>query len=764
MPNTPPKPPRPPPRNMPVRPRHASPTHDSAFPGGAKQQTNQGKDARSHLWTGRIVHVDVETMVCSVALQSGTGERHDVPLTAPGGGGPRSWSGIIPEPGTRVLLGWKRFDNRNSYSPYIVEYLTSGVFPAREYEPFSTVDPADAQAILNDFPDFADDPHVSLGVVRLKARKGYSGDFVTSSSSGTDLIMDRDFFATNRAGNEMRLRDSDQTFILQTRNEFTSNSAGYYRRGLIKRNAFNFLPDLYPLDPITGLLATVITPGDPTNGLDSNGDPLDRNPAYNTLLEFGLIREDGTKNFEDDPDAPFYPPVVHADGQYTSYVTELEPEFSFNDTPSAYIEDRIELRHRSDGIMAVTEDGDGFQIDAPYPVFIEDVKGTYVGNDFHSDAGRPLYKRILGLKVFDSPDQARPAAGPVFEPIDTVSELNLIDDHAIARLFRVQSPTSANQFCFGVTKEGKVILHVPKTLVGTPDEKGKSIDANIVGAIKAVIGADENSQNQSIDVRMTGGANIEIGRFGQDPNNPNLGGESIRLVLHGGITRTHNADPKTGHADVSSFNGNTVKTTTGSAVDIVNGNSIRNSGGQLVDAGYRIAQQAGSGGMATTVSGDVSKTVLGKTQEQYALLHTSMFALGKTITTVAGVDSSTVLAGAITRTVAVGPGITDTVATGNFVSSVGAGNWTANVGAGSLSATVGAGALALTASAGPLSLTSSLILSATAGVLMKLTAPITSIGVVPVGFAVAGAPGPPSVHFDYLIGIPILGISNVTLG
>lgn len=734
-------------------PKGPSVSPDKAVIGGSRQLTTGARDAKAYLWSGTIIHVDTETMVCSIQLDSGEGERHDVPIPAPGGAGPRSWSGSIPEPGTRVVLDWKKFDNRGTFTPYIVAFLTPGTFSAREYEPFSTVSPEDRDAALRSMPELADDPHLRMGTTRLKLRKGYSGDYVASSSSGSDFILDRDVYFTNRAGSEFRLRDADQTAILQVRNEFTSNAAGSYYRGLVKRNAFNLLPDLYPLDD-SGVPVNIISPG-VSKEKDFAGDPIDRHPAYNTLLQFGLIKSDGTRNFVDDPNDPLYPYVVHPDGQRTSYVVHGEHNLSFNDTPFSYIEDRRELHHLSDGIQKVTEEGDGFQIDPPFPVYIEDVWGTVVGNDPHSDAGRPLYKRVLGMRVFSSPEQKSLSDGPIFEPIDTVTRLALADDLGLARLVRIQSPNSSNQYCFGITKEGKVLLHVPKTRVGEPHEKGKSVDLNIAGLVKAVIGSDENSENMSVDLRMLGGMNLEVGRFGT--------GESIRLHLHGGITKHHHGDPQTGIAEHNVVGGSILNNVSGSVVDMVGGNIVSNAGAENSVTGQKVTLSAGPGGMSQTVGGDLAQTVLGKTQQQFAEVHQSAFALGRVTKVLLGTDSTTVLVGSISRTVVAGAGITDTVTAGNIAVSTIAGNLTLTVATGTFSATVGAGAMSFTAGGGPLSLTSGALATVTAPMFMA-TAPFCKIGATGVGFAVAGIPGPPAPHLDYITGLPILGVPTVLIG
>lgn len=774
------------PGDLPQRPQPGDlPPSDHRNPGGSRQTSNTAKEAYSYLHSGHIIHVDTETMVCSVQLDSMQAERHDVPIPAAGGSGPRSWSGCIPEPFSKVIIGWKKFDSTGrSFSPYIVEFLTSGTMMAHDYEPFSSTDPSVSAAVLQIDPTLASDPHMNLGVIRLKARKGYPGDYIASSSGGADIILDKDAFFTNRAGNEFRLRDADQTSILQVRNEFVSNAVGFYRRGLIKRNAFAFLPDLYPLDD-NDVPANVISPGDPANGVDANGEPLDKNPAYDTLLSFGLIQADGTLNFQDSTTpqgyslsapsgttaqpgdtgtTPFYPPVVTPDGQHISYITHGEHVNSMAATLLAYTEDRSELRHLSDGTMAVTEEGDGFQIDPPFPVFIEDVKGTYVGNDFHSDAGRPLYKRVLGMRLFSNPNQGVLSTGPTYEPVDTVQRLSLMDALGLARLFRIQCPyqDSSNQFVFGITKEGKVLCHVPKTQVGEPDEKGKSIDLNVLGLIKAIVGGDENNNNQSIDLRTLGGINLEVGRFTGGTN----AGASIALTLHGGIKRTFNSDPATGVANDDRYNGSALEAGTASKMIVWSGNYIVNVGGEFAQAAQKITLNAGSGGLIGTCAGDYGLTVLGDTQIQFTgkkPIQTT-YAFGEMKKILTGTDMQTALVGGFIRTVVAGTGISETCTAGNYLATVAAGNFTVSVATGNFAATVAAGNIALTASAGSLSLTTSLTASIVATVMTSIMSPITAIGAVTAGYGVAGSAGPPSPHIDYIVGIPILGIPTLTVG
>ena len=742
---------------------------DPKFPGGARAMSQESDSARSLLWVGRIVHVDVETMCCSVQLETGTGERFDVPLPAPGGAGPRSWSGNIPERGSKCIIGWKKYSTRD-YVPYIVEWMTVGIYSAREYEPFSVADPDDIAEAIAAYPELLTDPHLGLDIVRLKLNKAYAGDWMAQAARGGEALLDRDARLSNRAGNEFHLRDSDQTSILQTVNEFVSNAAGTYRRGLIKRNAFNLLPDLAisGFNPSTDNFDTY-TKGKFASTQDDNGNDVRTvitkvepgSAAYDKLLEFGLINPDGTpvEAVGSVPDELFYPYDVLPDGQRASFVVMGEHEVPFSGTDQCYVEDRADLRHTGDGIMAVTEDGDGVQIDQVPPIFIEDVKGTVVGNDPYTEAGRSLYKRILTMRVFDDEDQQSNANAPKFEPVDTITSQTEADTKALCRLFRVQSPTSSNQFAFGITKEGRVFLHIPKSSTGTVQDKGKSLDANIMGLVKAIIGADENS-GRSIDLRTLGGIRADIGSFQDNSNPANPEQVSIDITLHGKI-RTNYAGT---HGRESMVGGSDYRGVAGSTMDVIGGNCVRNVGGSEAVEATSVTHNVGFGGYKLKTAGDSNQTILGKTTEVYGKLRQSTFALSDTKTMVAGVDSTTVLAGGMTRTVLAGSGITDTVTAGNMASTVAAGNMSMSVGAGNMSATVGAGNLSLTAGAGATTLFSGVSTTVGSTVITNIMSPITKIGLTTVGCVVAGIPGPPGPHIDYLTGLPLLGIPTVLIG
>lgn len=744
--------------------RYVSQAIDPRFPGGPREQSMGNPLHYAYLMIARVLHVDTETMVCSLRIETGVGaERHDVPIPAPAGGGPRSWAGNMLEPGTRVLIGWKKYSDRD-FKPYIINTVTVGVYSAREYEPFSTVDPLDADEALRLYPELADDPRINLGVTRLKMRKVYSGDFLASSSGGADFVLDNDVSMMNRAGNELRLRDADQTAILQANNIFESNAAGYYRRGLIKRNAFNFLQDLavsgydtredgvFDVDDLVGDGSFVISDTDPyEDGRYLVGKVPVGSPAYDKLLEFGLIDEEGIPVFPNDPDDPNYPFVVTGDGQRIGYVVTGEHEVGFDSTDECYIEDRKDLRHVHDGIMAVTEEADGVQIDRVAPAFIEDVMGTVVGNDPYSEAGRPFYKKILTMNVFEDSEDGSVSTGPKFETVDTTTSQTEADTKALCRLFKVRSPTSSNQYAFGITKEGRVFLHIPRSLNGrSAAEKGKSVDASIAGLVKTVIGKDPNT-GLSLDFKTKGGVKLDIGST-QGPDPEEAEQLSVDLTLRGKIRTTY-AGRGTRETILT---GGDFRSASGSIMDIADGNYVRQIGGEEAVEAVSISHNAGAGGYKFKCGGDKGETVLGKTMRTYAQLRQSTFALNDLKTILGGVDSTTVFAGGIVRTVIAG-NIADTITTGNYTLSVSAGNILQQVATGNFTASVGTGNLALTAGGGNVTFTAGVATTISSGATLALTSPSTKIGAAVVGTFVLGSPGPPAPHLDYLTGRPPLG-------
>lgn len=754
---------------MPKNPKYVNyasppPVADPNQIGGVKNQSLQSREAHSYLWTGHIIHVDIETMVCSLAIDFGAAkEWHDVPLPAPAGSGPRSWAGCIPEPGTKVLVQWKQFGNRN-FQPYIVGFMTAGTFPARHYEPYSTCDPQEAREALEAVPELADDPRYNLGIIRLKARKAYSGDFIASSSSGADFLLDRNATIQNRAGNEFRLRDSDQTAVLQTINEFTSSAAGYYRRGLIRRNAFNLLPDLMLsvpdrtpgmigdklIDEVLSEKNVTIENSNPSEWNAVLVDQIDpSSTAFETLKNFGFVDESGkvidtiTKSQTD----PIYPFVIVPDGRRQSYAVAGVQDLKYDETDECYVEDRADIFHTSNAVMSVTEEGDGIQIDNPSSrIFIEDVKGTVVGNDPFSDGGRELYKRILSIKMFDSED---PGANPRAElfPIDMTSPSEA-ETIALARLFRVKCPADdAKQYTFGITKEGRVFLEVPCSSGDL-----QSIDLATSGGVRAFLGP--NSERVSLNLKTQGGVKLDIGSF-KDGSSDENDSVSVDVTLHGKIKTNYIGQQ--GRETI--VNGTDYTSVGGSHVVIAGGGSVVAVGGTaaLEAEGRRV--NVGTGGYVLRSQGSYDLVCLDKASEAFAMTRTITHATGSMKTVLTGLESTMMISGVHTTTVAAGA-YSVTVGAGNLSLASGIG---ANIAAGA-NVTLGAGGATTSVAGGSHTTVAGGINMMIGGIACGVQAPVVKIGTTIVGCVVAGVPGPPSPHFDFVTGLPILGQPTTFIG
>ena len=733
---------------------------DPNLSGGSRQQSLQSREAHSFLWTGHVVHVDVETMVCSLSVDmGGAKEWHDVPIPAPGGTGPRSWAGCVPEPGTKVLIQWKRFDNRN-FQPYIVGFLTAGTFPARQYEPFSACDPSDAKEALEAVPELAFDPRYRLDVIRLKARKAYGGDFIASSSCGADFLLDRDTTLQNRAGSEFKLRDSDQTAVLQTINEFVSSAAGLYRRGLIRRNAYNLLPDLMlsasgrdfgmigskSVDEALAEKVVTLTnsEGEWATVLVDQIDPT--SPAFDVLSEFGLVDSTGKVTIPDQSD-PVYPFAVTADGRRQSYVVNGTHDLRWDQYDECYVEDRRELYHTHDGVLSVTEEGDGIQVDNPLKrIFIEDVFGTVVGNDPYSDPGRTLYQRILSMRMFSSVDDMEQPQAELFA-VDTAQEPSLADSVALARLFRIKCPTDdAKQYTFAITKEGRVFLNIPCSRGDL-----QSIDLATLGGVKAFLGA--NSDRVSLNLKTVGGIKLDLGSF-KDDSSDDQDSVSVDVTYHGKI--------KTNYAGLQGretiIAGTEYVSVGGSHVVIAGSGQVMSVGGvaALEAEGRRV--NAGTGGYALRSLGSYDLTCLDKASESFARLRTTTNYLGSLKMVVAGADTTTVMAGIYATT----------VASGAYAVTVGAGSLSLTSGgavssiAGAAHTTVAGGAM--TAAAGGAHTTIAGGTNMMVGAVAMIKAPVVNIGMTVVGCVMAGIPGPPVFAKDYVTGLPLLGIPTALIG
>lgn len=720
-------------------------------PGGSAHDNVNHPDNKRLLWTGHIISVDSENMLCTVMTDLGAGDkRHDVKLPGSAGSGPRSWAGLIPEVGTRVIIGWRK-NGHSNYDPEIVEYVTVGIHHAKDYEPFSVLTDSQRADLKDLYPFLTSEPGTVWDVVRIKRRKAYSGDFLASSSGGSDFLLDRDVYLVNRAGIELRLRDSDRTMVANTINEFTSNAAGNYYRGLIKRSALSISPDvlMHPESP-EGTLPWDVT--DKTwfeTKFDSG------HPAYEYYQNAGLVNDDGTKSWDAQNDYSNYPHYTAPDGRHLSYVHTGLPQESFS--TDYYVEDRKELKHTSDMTLGIHQEIDGVSVYGSMtddtPTFIEDVHGTVVGNDVKS--GLSYYKRLLGLRLFNTKRSTALNKSPVFDAL--IPNTKESESQTLARLYKINSPVNDNQYIFGVSKEGKVSIHIPSTTIGEGEDRGRSLDANIMGLVKAVIGSDPGSQ-LSAHLTMKGGITLNLGQD-VDGNSAviNAAGPFVRRVTGGRSTGGGPTEKLTVEGDYElDIRGNSLMRTSHT-------HTIEAIGALLAQSNI-ISLSAGDGGINAVSQSNVNiQSVAGSVNISALQSSTTLYTQGVSKTVKGGLDTTTVELGIKSDVVKVG-NREFKVEVGNIVNKIKAGNHINDIKTGSYLVSVQAGSLSLTTSAGGATINATLPVYISSATGIRLDTPLVSIGPTAAYFAVAGVPGPPGPAVDYLTGIPLMGQPNIRIG
>lgn len=396
------------------------------------------------------------------------------------------------------------------------------------------------------------------------------------------------------------------------------------------------------------------------------------------------------------------------------------------------------------------EEIDGFQI-APRNPYIEHVMGTTVGNNTTSSDEQRTYNRPTKPKIFDDFASTNSAGSFTMEevPRSPLDDLEVYTT-AGAYLLQIHPPhviRPDDVFACAVSKQGKVFLNVPGSSVERyPDgTKNVSMEANLLGALKAYIGAASPS-NVSINLTCEGGIIANIGS--------NSDGRAIDVTYHSSVLSTYTGTPDTDDSALT-------EDVQGMKQTFCSGISTENVGGQkttTVNGGYQIFSDRLSlnlnGGYSIN-SQAYNATIAGMTQSNYAQ------AVIENI--VAGGKISTILAGGLIQTVAAGAMI-NTVGGGAIVNTAGAAF--SNTAGAAYSVTAGgaisqsaAGAISQSA-AGAVAITAGLAATITAGVAVSLIAPQTLIGGPAAVFGLARGlpmmpPGSPSL--DWITGLPLQG-------
>lgn len=430
-----------------------------------------------------VIQVDYEKHEVTLRAESGESLQYVVPLTHPGAGG-RHFLGTMPMPGDNALVGYGSAEGSTTRQPYVVGWFPS-VTSGHDWwvtQPFAQDEHNLTPAEQVKFEGIANR-------VRHKMRHMLPGNVVASSGQGADLVLDEGVLLANRRGNEVRLRDQDQAFIVRSLQQFHAGAGFRVYGGIVQRDA-NLLPTSMFSDGTDWDAAQQVsadgTPIDPADLEKSSikSRKLTPHPLFqrDADLVAEVTLESGFPSHLDPNEFLQNGLFIDVTGSYTStgrgatyggkamyrVSDSVGANAANNANADALTEYRIEVTHTSDGTLPVTEQTDGFDADrlpsspprVPSPLnssssFVEFVLGSVVGNDPFSVPGRPLYGLPLSASVF-----ADPAATVAVPSIGTGVGRDL-GEHA-AVLLRVSNPfgTASAPSFWSVTKDGRVKFSV----------------------------------------------------------------------------------------------------------------------------------------------------------------------------------------------------------------------------------------------------------------------------------------------------------------
>lgn len=471
------------------------------------------------LGMAKVLTVDYEGFTVTLRTLVGAGQfdRVPVPLTFPGAGN-RHFLGTMPMPGDYCVIGWTPQEvTGGTKTPVILAWMVPGVWPGRDWATtadfevgeFDMDAPADRTAMTG-----------AHERIRHKLRHMQPGNVVASSAQGADLVLDEGVMLANRRGNEIRLRDQDQAFIVRSLQQFHAMAGARIYAGMVQRDA-TFLPEMMVSDGKLWDGGTQADDGEPVSDQHLPDDPQalpgfltptkilrkardggmlgqaflphdDHLDPYQFLRRGGFINEAGhVVDGRHKADAVYGgKPIYRVATQDTSNPT-VDP-----DAPTL-TEYRIEVVHTSTGRLPVTEQTDLFDADRlpasdsyitpaalpPNAPFIEWVLGSVVGNDPYSQEGRRKYGVPLRAVIFDGDDPS-----PRLESVElgvpgSHTSPTAMKDQA-ATLFRMTPPTDSNTpgSFWSVNKQGQM-----RASFGG-DPAGNSVEAHLHGGLKLSVG------------------------------------------------------------------------------------------------------------------------------------------------------------------------------------------------------------------------------------------------------------------------------------
>lgn len=505
---------------------------------------------------GKVTRVDPKRMVVDLVLISQTNvDFTNVPITFPGAGA-RHFFGAMPEVGDICLIGQQPAESGRSKRPVILGWYVPSTQAGYDWLNVRSHGP--------DELDLTPKQKVALDGIaserRHKLRQMEAGNVVASSSQGADLLLTESATLTNRRGNEVILRDQDQALVVRSLQQFHAGAGFRTYSGMVQRDA-NLLPTQVVKDSVDWTSDRQVDgEGAPLDVADLDENEDAGSPQYPSVFS-GLITTEATDPTEAlrrglflDLDGNF---IVDPSNDGASVyggkkVVRVAADMSGNATArpgvETFSEYRVEVAHTSTGILPVTEQTDGIDIDrllttppstddeatggnqlgttdptllSPNSPMVEFVLGTAVGNDYTykpEEYGLPLVAKI----TTESGEQQT-----VVRAYDPKSDT--LQDQ-LAFLIRSRDPEDPSKESFvALTKGGAWLtsfqgqgskvsqenLRTGKVSFYGADADGQSRVLNASGAVSIKSLAGRPADNVGVEIKSDRGA---VSIYGGGPN------------------------------------------------------------------------------------------------------------------------------------------------------------------------------------------------------------------------------------------------------
>lgn len=505
--------------------------------------TRAGGDGNEFpLRVAKVTRVDSKKMVVDLITFTGNNDTYEnVALTFPNAGA-RHFMGAVPEVNDLCIIDYSPAESGTSRRPYIVGWLIPGTDVAYDWITEQLTDPDD----LEYNPKAREELEGVYGRRRHKLRQMDAGNIVASSSQGSDIILSEDLLLANRRGNELLLRDSDQSLVIRSLQQFHAGSGFRVYSGMVQRDA-NLLP--------RQIFSDGTDYANPKQ-LDDEGNPLAIGALSSTETDDGLVKvspvfenKDLSMGMLDPKDILARGLFIDAEGMLKNPKTlggstyggksfyRVSKDLS-NSVPDngaeTFTEYRIEVSHTADGTLPVTEQTDGIDIDRlPLSQISEEID-QFKPNSQNKSKNAPMVEMVMGTVIGNDPINSPESYGvPLvatmydengnYSPgINPAPPGTPITSH-LAWLVKVNNPTAETTPAFiGITKGGALKQYFPGVGSDTFEEyyeKGKitgigmgnqGISQKFIceGGFQVYTKKGDDARNSGISLDSLGGINL----------------------------------------------------------------------------------------------------------------------------------------------------------------------------------------------------------------------------------------------------------------